>query len=469
MARVLIVDDESHLRRILTVILRDDGHEVLDAEGLAAARSLLETHAFDVVVTDHRMPDGDGLGVLAACQDAEPALPVIFLTAHATVELAVDAMRHGAFDFITKPFQPGPVRAVIRRAHERVLLVRENRQLREDARRLGLFDEIVGSSPAMQAVRADVARVAPTSVTVLVTGETGTGKELVARAIHRASPRAGRPFVAVNCAALPETLLESELFGHERGAFTGADRARQGLFEAADGGTLFLDEAGEMPLALQAKLLRVLTDGQVVRVGATTPRRVDVRVIVATHRDLKARIADGSFREDLYYRVAVVPVHIPALRERREDIRLLIAHLLDVVARELKLPRRDITREAVEELMNYAFPGNVRELRNLVERAYILARHDALEPEDFAVLPADAGDRARRSPDDVSGLEALVAALPGRLNLRATLEEIERRCLVRALRAADGVQAEAGRALGLSRSDMAYKIRKHQLTDAGTA
>ncbi len=323
MGRILIVDDEPHTRRVLAVNLQQDGHEVTECAGVQAAERVLMAEDFDVVLTDQKMPDGDGLQVLAAAIEADPAVSVVVITAFATVDLAVESMRQGAFDFITKPFQPEVVRAAVLRACERTRLRRENVLLKDTVVRLEGSPEIYGSSAAMQAVRDLIARVAPTDATVLITGETGTGKELVARAIHKNSPRAPKPFVAVNCAAFTETLLESELFGHEKGAFTGADRSRQGLFEAAHQGTLFLDEVAEMSPAAQAKLLRVVTDGQVLRVGSTQPRKVDVRLLAATHRDLPQRVREGLFRQDLYYRLAVVPIAIPPLRERREDIATL--------------------------------------------------------------------------------------------------------------------------------------------------
>ncbi|HKE06876.1 MAG TPA: sigma-54 dependent transcriptional regulator, partial [Candidatus Acidoferrum sp.] len=290
MARILIVEDEPHMRRILASNLRQDQHDIWEAGGVQAARRCFAENAYDVVFTDQKMPDGEGLEVLAAAHEAEPALSVVFLTAVASIELAVESMRHGAFDFLTKPFEPEVVRASARRAHERTRLLRENELLKEAVVRLEGTSDLFGDSPAIREVREKIARVAPTNATVLITGETGTGKELVARAIHRTSPRSAKPFVAVNCAAFTETLLESELFGHEKGAFTGADRTRQGLFEAAHEGTLFLDEAGEMSLAAQAKLLRILMDGQLLRVGSTRPRTVDVRVLVATHRNLSQRV-----------------------------------------------------------------------------------------------------------------------------------------------------------------------------------
>src|SRR5579864_1367828 len=385
MGRVLLVDDEPNMRRILASNLRQDQHQIWEAGGVQEAQRSLSAHDFDVVITDQKMPDGEGLTVLVSAHENDSTLAVIVLTAVATIELAVESMRSGAFDFLTKPFQPELVRATVRRACERTRLLRENILLKDAVVRLEGTSEIYGESPAMQEVRERIARVAPTNATVLITGETGTGKEIVARAIHRNSPRASKPFVAVNCAAFTETLLESELFGHEKGAFTGADRQRQGLFEAAHEGTLFLDEAGEMSLAAQAKLLRVLTDGQLLRVGSTRPRRVDVRVLVATHRNLQERIKESLFREDLFYRLAVVPIHLPPLRDRREDILGLSEIFCREVGTELKMSRRHITPEALQKLQQYRFPGNLRELKNLIERAYILSGNQEIGPGDLPV------------------------------------------------------------------------------------
>jgi DNA-binding NtrC family response regulator len=454
MARILIVDDEASIRRVLGLLLGEGGHTVTEAGGVAEALAALESSQLDLVITDQNMPDGSGLDVLAACAEADPALPVVLLTAYATVELAVDAMRAGAFDFIAKPFRPEVVRAVVRRAVEHIELVRENELLKDEIRRLGASDELLGRSASVQELHRKIVRVAPTNATVLITGETGTGKELVARAIHRGSPRASNAFVAINCAAFPETLLESELFGHEKGSFTGADRARQGLFEAAHQGTLFLDEAGEMPLSLQAKLLRVLTDNQIMRVGARTPRTVDVRIVAATHRDLPQRVQEGLFREDLYYRLAVVPIAVPPLRDRADDIPLLVEYFLGRAARDLRTQARAIEPAALEKLTRYPFPGNVRELKNLIERACILATGDRIRAEDFLLGTGDA-------TADSEPARAWLDSLPQRVDLRATLEEIERELIVRALLASEGVQAEAARALGVSRSDLAYKMRKY--------
>ena len=458
MARLLVVDDELNMRRVLGAILQADGHDVVEAAGVDEARKAFAASPFDLVVTDQRMSDGDGLSLLASCREVDPTVPVVLITAYATVELAVDAMRQGAFDVVPKPFVPAAVRAVVKRACERTELLRENERLRGQVRRLAGPDDLVGDGPEMATLRGLIARVAPTGATVLISGETGTGKELVARAIHAASGRAGRPFVAVNCAGFPETLLESELFGHERGAFTGADRPRQGVFEAAHLGTLFLDEAGEMSLPLQAKLLRVLMNGELVRVGSTVARHVDVRIIAATNRDLERRVREGVFREDLYYRLAVVPIAVPPLRSRRSDIAHLVDHFLALVARDLKVAPRAVSPAAMAKLLAYDFPGNIRELRNLIERAAILAAGPRIEAEDVPLAAASASPGAGPGRDG-SGVEQLVAGLPDPLDLPAVMDALEDALVQRALAAASGVQAEAARRLGVSRSHLAYKLK----------
>jgi DNA-binding NtrC family response regulator len=445
------------MRRILASNLRLDQHQIWEAGGVEEAQHSLAANDFDVVITDQKMPDGDGLTVLASAQENDSTLAVILLTAVATIELAVDSMRKGAFDFLTKPFQPEVVRATVRRACERTRLFRENILLKDAVVRLEGTSEIYGDSPAVLEVRDRIARVAPTHATVLITGETGTGKELVARAIHRNSPRAAKPFVAVNCAAFTETLLESELFGHEKGAFTGADRQRLGLFEAAHEGTLFLDEAGEMSLAAQAKLLRVLTDGQVLRVGSTRPRRVDVRVLVATHRNLEQRVKEGIFREDLFYRLAVVPIHIPPLRDRRDDISGLSDVFCHQVATELKMPRRRLTPEALEKLQQYRFPGNLRELKNLIERAYILTSNQEIGADDLPLSQKEA------APANGNGAHPAGLSIPfaPSFDLTGVLESAEKELIVRTLNSTNGAQAEAARRMGLSRSALAYKLTKY--------
>jgi len=460
MGKVLIVDDEPSMRRIVISNLRQDSHISVEASGPSEAIALLSKEHFDVVITDQKMSGGTGLDVLRAVQESDPTTSVIFLTAVGTVELAVESMRQGAFDFLTKPYVLDVMRATVRRACERTELLRENAVLRTTVRKLESADEILGQSKEIHSVRELISRVAVTNSTVLITGETGTGKELVARAIHRNSARANRPFIAINCAAVTETLLESELFGHERGAFTGADKARNGLFEAAHEGTLFLDEVAEMSPAAQAKLLRVLANGEIQRVGSTTTRKVDVRVLAATHRDLQARVHGGQFREDLFYRLAVVPILLPPLRERKEDLEELCQMLCARIAREMKVPTRQLSQDALKKLRSYAFPGNIRELANLLERALILGKHVQLEPEDFPLQPGSVpSNRTGRE----STIEQLAAQLPEQLDLRELLAKLERLLIDRAISSSNGVQAEAARRLGLSRSDLGYKISKYSI------
>ena len=458
MARILVVDDEPHMRRILAANLQLDGHAVFEAGGVEEARKKITSGEYDAVITDQKMPDGTGLEVLRLAQQDDPTVSVVFLTAVGSIELAVESMRGGAFDFLTKPFLPEVLRATAHRATDHTQLLRENIRLRNAVVRLEGSAEIVGRCKGIQKIRDQIARVAGTNATVLITGETGTGKELVARALHKNSSRAAKPFIAVNCAALSESLLESELFGHERGAFTGADRSREGLFEAAHQGTLFLDEIAELSTAAQAKLLRVLTDGEVTRVGSTRPRSVDVRVLAATHRDLEARVRENLFREDLYYRLAVFPIAIPPLRQRREDIPELAEVLLQRAAAELKLPRHRLSDDALRMLREYDFPGNVRELNNVVERACILADTAEIGPEAFANLERT---RGRSQTADLDDREAWIGSLPDNVDLRAVLSSLEKKLIERALASAGGAQAEAARRLGLSRSDLSYKLGKY--------
>ena len=464
MGRVLIVDDEPHLHKILASNLEQDKHLVFHAKGVEEARQAIGSSQFEAIVTDQKMPDGEGLNVLAAAREADPHVAVVFLTALATLELAVESMRKGAFDFLAKPFTPEVLRAAIQRACDHTRLVRENSLLKAEVNRLEGSSEIFGDTSAMREVREKIARVAPTSATVLITGETGTGKELVARAIHRSSPRASKPFLAANCAAFAETLLESELFGHERGAFTGADRSRLGLFEAAHEGTLFLDEVAEMSLATQAKLLRVLTDGQLMRLGSVKTRSVDVRVLTATHRDLEQRVKEGRFRQDLYYRLAVVPISIPPLRERTADVAALCELFLTQTARELKLPKRRLSAQALARLQAYEFPGNIRELRNLIERAVILSAGEEIGGEHFplragASVSAGGGENGREGQMSFGWIETL----PPSFDLRTFLSTVEKSLIERTLQSTRGAQAEAARRLGLSRSDLSFKLLKYEL------
>jgi len=462
MGRILIVDNEASMRLILASNLRQDQHELWEASGVQEARRVLAANDFDVVVTDQKMPDGEGLAVLASAHEVDPTIPVILLTAVATLELALEGMRQGTFDFLPEPFQSEVVRATVRRACEHTRLLRENILLKDAVVRLEGASEIYGESQAIRDVRDRIARVAPTNAIVLITGETGTGKELVARVIHRNSPRASKLFVAVNCAAFTETLLESELFGHEKGAFTGADRQRQGLFEAAHEGTLFLDEGGGMSLAVQAKLLRVLTDGELMRLGSTRTHRVDVRVLVATDRNLEQRVKEGLFRQDLFYRLAAVPIHLPPLRDRIDDIAGLSDIFCHQAATELKMPRRHLSAAALEKLRQYRFPGNLRELRNLIERAYILTSNPEIGADELPLAQKEGASTGG------NGAHAKAFAIPVSdfFDLNAFLEGAEKELIVRTLTATHGAQAAAARRMGLSRSALAYKLTKYGIRSA---
>lgn len=465
MPRILVVEDEANIRRFLADLLVKDGHQVYEADTLTRATDLVSARQLDLILTDQKLPDGEGLSILSEVRKIDYSIPVVVLTAHASVELAVEAMRLGAFDFIAKPFTTKQVQAIVARACERTTFARENEQLKETIKRMESQWKLIGRSPAMQKVRDQIAQVAHTNATVLIMGETGTGKELVARAIHQQSPRFDKPFIAVNCAALTESLLESELFGHVRGAFTGANQTRKGVFEAADGGTLFLDEAGEMSLGLQSKLLRVLTDHKVVRVGATTPRSVDVRILVATLRDLEQRMKEGLFRDDLYYRLVVIPLVVPPLRYRPEDIPELVDFFLNQVAQELKIRPHSISQDAIAKLQRYEFPGNVRELRNLIERACILAKSTTIQPADILI---DSDHQQFSNGIDLFSDQVLKIWNEFRednIPLRQMMDRFERALIFQTLETTGGVQAEAARKLGISRSDMTYKIKKYSINN----
>jgi DNA-binding NtrC family response regulator len=460
MGRILIVDDEPGIRQTIANDLRRSTHITAEASGYTEAKAMFASNEYDAVLTEYKMRDGSGLDILRAVQEDDSSTSVVFLTAVGTIDLAVESMRKGAFDFLAKPPVLDTIRATVHRACERTGLLRNNCILRTAERTLEGADDILGHSEVMQSVREVIAKIAPTSCTVLITGETGTGKELVARAIHRNSLRSANRFVAINCAAVTETLVESELFGYERGAFTGADSSRAGLFEAADRGTLFLDEVAEMSPTAQTKLLRVLTDGEIRRVGSTSTRHVDVRVLAATRRNLQEYVQLGRFREDLFFRLAVLPVHLPSLRERKDDLPELCRALTARIAVEMKLHPRTISAAAEEKLASFAFPGNVRELCNLLERALIMGQSAELQPEDFPLQPPATG---RASFQEDFNVEQLITQIPLQLDLQETLAQFERALIVRALRHADGVQADAARRLKLSRSALGYKVGKYAI------
>ncbi len=460
MPPVLLVEDRDSLRLMLRSALEAEGFSVEEAADGSRAIKALATGRYLAVVTDLKMPGADGHKVLAAARDADLHLPVIVMSAHGTIEDAVCAMKGGAFDFLPKPVDPDHLVLLLRRAAERRALLEENLLLREEfAERLG-FPRIIGESPALVEASRQVQKAAPTDATILLEGESGTGKELFARAIHHLSSRKDAPFVALNCAAIPETLVENELFGHERGAFTGAAGTRAGRIELADRGTLFLDDVGELGLGVQAKLLRVLQDRTLERLGGNRTLSVNVRVVAATHRDLKRATAQGAFREDLYFRLAVVAIRVPALRERRGDIPSLASYFLERYRRELGRDRLALSEEAVESLRMHDWPGNVRELANCLERAAILAEGDAIEPRHLGLgARAPAGDEAQD--------------LWRAIHAEGSLEEVgerardlaERAAIRRALDRADGVRSRAAELLRISPKRLAARIRDLGLGD----
>jgi two-component system response regulator PilR (NtrC family) len=448
--RVLVVDDERGMRDFLEIFFRREGMEVTTATSLAEARALLEADDFDLVMTDVQMPGGSGIELLRSVKEAAPETVVIVMTAFATTETAIEAMKEGAYDYLTKPFKIDEVRLVVSKALEKKLLSVENKRLRSELRTQARRRLLIGTSPAMQRVYDLMAQVAATRTSVLVCGESGTGKELVARGIHELSDRRDKPFVAVNCGAIPENLLESELFGHTKGAFTGAVSNKPGLFEVAHGGTLFLDEVGELPPTLQVKLLRALQEKQVRRVGGNADTAVDVRIVAATNRDLHADAQVGRFREDLYYRLNVIQLTLPPLRERMEDVPLLAQHFLDKFAREQGRPACRLSDGALARILAYDFPGNVRELENTIERAVALCRGDLIEPE---LLPAAL--LAPRLPT------ALAPQLPSNgASLDDLMNAFERDLLLAALAKSGGVKKRAAQLLGITFRSFRYRLEK---------
>ncbi len=383
METILIVDDEKNYLRVLEALLADAGYDVITSDSASEALEISTSHDLDLVITDMRMPGLDGMGFLAQLRSRQPDLPVIMMTAYATVEKAVEAMKRGAFDYVTKPFKNEELILTIRKAIEMHRLRQENRQLSQELQERFKFGNIVGKSKAMRQVYEIIEKVAQTKASVMITGESGTGKELIARAIHFGSPRRDKRFVSVNCSALTETLLESELFGHERGAFTGAITQKKGRFELAHGGTLFLDEVSDMSSALQMKLLRVLQEMEFERVGGTKTLEVDARVVTASNRDLGKEVEAGRFREDLYYRLKVVHIKVPPLRERRDDIPLLVYHFLDKAAKANGMPVKGVSQDALRYLYQSEWTGNVRELENVIERAVIFCDGDEIRPQDL--------------------------------------------------------------------------------------
>ena len=456
-ARILIVEDERAIRLALSGLLRREGYQTDQAENGEEAIRALSKDAYDFVLTDLALGSGSsGMDVLRSAKERQPETPVVMITAHGNEKIAVEAMKLGADDYVPKPFDNEEIRLVVRRALERTRLSRENRILRARIERDFGFDNLIGSGPPMRRVFEMIQKVAETDLTVLIRGASGTGKELVAQALHQHSPRKGQPFVAVNCAAISRELVESELFGHEKGAFTGADARRAGRFEAADGGTVFLDEIGDMAPETQAKVLRVLQERSLERVGGTQPIEVDVRVVAATHRDLEAEVKKGRFREDLYYRLKVVDLDLPPLQERPEDLPALAQRFLEQVAERLGREKKQLSDQALARLIRHPWPGNVRELRNVIEQAAVLAPGEAIEEADLNLSgEMDGGGVQLPHHPDVPFSDAK----------KRVVEDFERSFLLRALRDNEGNISRTAEAIGMVRQSLQQKIRELELRD----
>jgi two-component system response regulator PilR (NtrC family) len=455
--KILVVDDEPGLRKMLEILFRREGFEVVTAPGCRSALESIQQspQPFPVVLTDLAMPDGSGLEVLAAAKQRSPNTEVVLITAHSTVENAIAAMRSGAYDFVTKPFEPAELTALVAKALEKQALVSENQRLRAQVSHHADAD-VVGRSSAMRQLLELAERIAPTRTTVLITGESGTGKERVARAIHDRSDRRTKPFLVVNCGALPEALMESELFGHEKGAFTGAQSRHRGLFRDADGGTVLLDEVGELPLNLQVKLLRVLQQRAVRPVGATQETPIDVRLLAATNRDIEQAVQRGSFRQDLYYRLNVIRLVLSPLRDRREDIPLLAERFVRRFAEEMGKEVGGFTPDALRALERHAFPGNVRELENVIERAVALAAGRSIGLGDLP--PEISGSAGEAAP-------ALLSLPAQGCQLDEVMNEVERRLLLEALERSGGVRKQAAKLLGITFRSLRYRLQKHALEE----
>ena len=463
MPTVLVVEDEPKMLRLLALNLEEEGYSLRTAADAEAALKLLSGDKIDLVLTDVKLPGMSGLDFLRAVKRLNAALPVVVMTAYGTVESAVDAMKAGANDYVLKPFSIEEIKLIIRKELDVRRLREENRSLREALGQRYEFKNIVAHSAKMQDVLATLDRVAPTNATVLLGGESGVGKDLVARALHQHSRRAQGPFVKINCTAIPENLLESELFGYEKGAFTGAVTSKAGKFELADQGTIFLDEIGDMPGALQVKLLRVLQEREFERLGGTKTLKVDVRIVAATNQDLRAALEQGAFREDLYYRLNVVPISIPPLREHREDIPYLVDHFIARLAGESQKTITGITPSAMKRLMDFHWPGNVRELENIIERAMVLATGEKIDLDDIHLdlAPALPSSRAQDAAPALPLANGQAPWLPAGV----TLEQFDDEIIREAVRRAGGNKSQAARLLGLSRNALRYRLSKMGLPD----
>ncbi len=458
MSQILVVDDELSMRELLEIFFHKEGHEVFNASTGTAAVRMLHEHEYDLVITDLRMPGTHGMVVLEQCRELYPETPVIVMTAYASTDTAIQAMKMGAYDYFTKPFKLEGVKAVIEKALERRALVQENRQLRAELSGRDRRGGLIGRSRPMLDVFSLIRRVARTRTNVLILGKSGTGKELVARAIHDESDRREKPFLVINCAAIPENLLESELFGHRKGTFTGATTDREGMFRAAEGGTLLLDEIGDMPQGMQVKLLRVLQERKIKTVGDAREQAVNVRVIAATNCDLEAEVRAGRFREDLYYRLNVISIELPPLRERPTDIPLLAHHFLRKYALDFGKEVKDIQPEVVQRLLRHPFSGNVRELENIMERAVALEEGQEIT---MASLPP-----ALRESDNPVHPSELGLILPEQgVDLDGLVQDVERRLITQALERTGGHKKEAASLLGITFRSFRYRLEKLELTD----
>jgi DNA-binding NtrC family response regulator len=450
--RILIVDDEDGMRRLLGRVLTREGYETSTVGSGAEALRLVANERFDLVVTDIKMPEMDGLQLLEELKEYEPSLPIIVMTAYGTIENAVQALRFGAYDYIAKPFETDEIKLTVAKALERERLLAENRYLHAELEGRYDFSGIIGGSPAMEQVYEMASSVAASNANVLITGESGTGKELMARSIHYSSPRKEKPFVVLNCSALSESVLESELFGHEKGAFTGALDMRKGRFERADQGTLFIDEVAEMSMTAQVKLLRVIQEHEFERVGGNKTISVNVRIVAATNKKLEEQVKDGHFREDLYYRLNVVNLNIPPLRSRREDVEPLSRHFLEKYTAETGKKITDLSPRALSCLLAHDWPGNVRELQNAIERAVVLSKGSVLTPRDF--------------PQNMQGDDQICLQVPEKGgSLTEILEDLERQLIIQTLQREDGSQTRAAETLGIKRTTLRYKMEKYRMID----
>jgi two-component system response regulator AtoC len=454
--RILLIDDEENFRHMLSVILKKRGYDVETASSGTEGLKKIDTAAFDTVLCDIRMPQMDGLEFLKEAQKAGCESTIIMMSAYGTLDTAIEAMKLGAYDYISKPFKPDEIILTLRKAEERERLRRENLFLKKEVQKEYSFENIISKNERMRQLFDTIRKVAKYKSTILIEGESGTGKELVAKAIHFNSDRADNPFVPVNCGAIPENLLESELFGHTKGSFTNAVRTKKGLFEEADGGTMFLDEIGELPLQLQVKLLRVLQDGEMRRIGDSRPIKIDVRIIAATIKDLDREVREGKFRDDLFYRLNVLPMKIPPLKERKEDIPLLVEHFINKYSRELNKPIEAITPDALNCLMNYGWNGNVRELENVIERAIVLTESSQIQVEN---LPAEI-----ESPREESKLNLL----NDELSIKKASRYLEIDLITKALQKTKGNHTHAAKLLEISHRALLYKIKEYGIDVKGS-